>query len=89
MTCKSNRNVGLGNSSDIVITDAAGRQVAISGTSKFIITISQTEIFRILDAESRVAGVNRWVNQLNADENPVLSKLPLLVASHPVKLIMK
>ena len=78
VTCKSNRNGSYGNSSDIVITDAAGRQVAISGTSKFIITISQTEIFRILDAESRVAGVNRWVNQLNADENPVLSKLPVI-----------
>lgn len=83
VTCKSNRNGSYGNSSDIVITDAAGRQVAISGTSKFITTISQTEIFRILDAESRVAGVNRWVSHLNADENPVLSKLPVIGGFSP------
>jgi iron complex transport system substrate-binding protein len=83
VTCKSNKDGDFGNNSDIVITDAAGRQVTISRTSKFITTISQTEIFRILDAESRVAGVNRWVGHLNADENPVLSKLPVIGGFSP------
>ena len=71
-------------SADIEITDAAGREVKISKSSKFIILSSQTaEIFRVLDAESKVEGVNRWMAELNSEESPILSKLPSVGSFSP------
>lgn len=70
-------------SNKIEVIDAAGRKLSISSSSKFILTISQTEIFRVLGAENRVEGVNRWVAQLNPEENPILSKLPVIGGFSP------
>lgn len=69
-------NEDVNDNSYIEITDAAGRKVNISKSSKFIVIHSKTEIFRILDAESKVEGVTRWTVELNTEVNPVLSKLP-------------
>ena len=80
----SNRNKSVNDTNSYIeITDAAGRKVRISESSKFIFLCSQSEIFRILDAESKVEGVTRWVAELNAEENPVLSKLPSIGSFSP------
>jgi len=85
IACNNNRNYNKGDNSDdfIEITDAAGREVKISKSSKFIVGFSKADIFRILDAESKIQGVSRWVVGLNAEINPVLSKLPSIGGFSP------
>lgn len=71
------------NPGNIEITDASGKKILIPDSSKFIVTLSQTEIFRILNAEDRIEGVNRWVAGLNYEESPVLRKLPVIGGFSP------
>ena len=83
--CNNNKSHNKEDVSDgyIEIIDAAGRDVKISKSSKFIVGFSKADIFRILDAESKIEGVSRWVVGLNSEINPVLSKLPSIGGFSP------
>ncbi len=60
----------------ITTVDAAGRKITVSDSANLIFLICEGEVMRLLDAEEKVVGINRYIKELYSEECPEMSKKP-------------
>ncbi len=62
----------------ITITDATGREIIVSDSANLMLLICECEVMRILGAEKRVVGINRYIKEIYSEECSQMSKKPTI-----------